>query len=116
MSSTFGSGVKVEPSVSGNGEPQHTIDNLRVVNGFSAAAGIGLTFQDTETPTGTINGTNRTFALAATPVPNTAAGVHVYSDGVRVGTGEYTVSGTALVFGAGSVNIPTEELVVDYRS
>jgi hypothetical protein len=67
-----------------------------------------------EVPSGSIDGNNRAFTLTHSASPNTPQNVAVYSDGIRINPSQYTVSGTALTFIVGSVNIPENDLVVDY--
>jgi len=61
-----------------------------------SSAGANPTFVDLETPSGTINGSNDTFALANTPV---SGSVHLYLNGVlQEATGDYSLSGSTITF------------------
>lgn len=63
-----------------------------------------------ETPSGTINGVNTTFALANTP---TAGTVRIYLRGLRMKlTTDYTISGSTITM----INIPDtgDDLIADY--
>lgn len=83
----------------------------------TASAGVVGTFTGGETPTGIINGTNKVFTLAATPLQGNAV---VILGGVLQNPQvtnnsqpfQYTISGTTLTF----VNAPTTgtSLVVNY--
>lgn len=56
----------------------------------------GATQTRNEVPTGTVNGTNATFTLAATPAANSQ---RIYKNGVRLKAGsgnDYTISGTTI--------------------
>ena len=67
-----------------------------------------------EVPTGTIDGTNTTFTLAATPVDGTE---EVYVDGVQMLRGtDYTITGGAIEFVSGSTPGTGEALWVNYWS
>lgn len=55
-----------------------------------------IDFADSETPSGTIDGSNTTFTLANTP---TTGSVHLYLNGVRLKAGagnDYTISGLTI--------------------
>lgn len=69
-------------------------------------------FISQETPTGSINGSNKAFTLAYTPLPATS--LRVYFNGQRQTlTSDYTLSGDALTL---IVAIPTgTDLKVDYH-
>jgi len=59
--------------------------------------GTGTSFNDAELPSGTINGTNLTFTLAATPNP--AASLALFKNGVLLTQGaDYVLSGATVSF------------------
>lgn len=67
-----------------------------------------------ETPTGTINGTNATFTLAATPVAGTE---EVYVNGVQQNSGagnDYTISTNTITFLAGAIPQSGDVVKVTY--
>lgn len=79
--------------------------------GFSKIAMEGK-FVDDETPSGTVNGTNKVFTIANIPNPPTS--VKVYVGGVRMRvTEDYTLSGKTITF----VSAPetNSKILVDYR-
>lgn len=74
----------------------HTGDALKA---YYRVPGTGTTtqFTDGETPTGTINGTNLTFSLAAPPSPGTS--LRLYKNGVLQQQGaDYTLNNTTISF------------------
>lgn len=84
---------------------------------YRAIAGADLSpaFVDSETPAGTINGTNPTFTIANTPV---AGSVHLYKNGLRQRPGagaDYTISGSTITFTAGNIPAGADTLLADYR-
>lgn len=67
-----------------------------------------------ETPTGTVNGTNATFTLAATPVAGTE---HVYVNGILQNSGagnDYTISGATITFLTGAIPQTGDVVRVSY--
>ena len=108
--SPYGSNVYEQPS--SMGVPQLHIDQPYFNNLPTGTIGSGVNLAESEIPSGTINGTNRTFTLANAPV---SGSIKVFSDGIRINPNQYTVSTTTLTFNAGSVNIPVNTLLVDYR-
>ena len=72
---------------------------------------------DGETPSGTIDGVNATFTLAAPPNPGT--GLKVYLNGLRLAAGagnDYTLSGSTITFGAGMIPQSGDQLLTDYST
>lgn len=63
-----------------------------------AAGGGGANFASSETPSGTINGSNTIFTLAHTPSP--AATLQVFLNGAlqQAGGGDYTLSTATITF------------------
>jgi len=74
-----------------------------------------VSFADQESPTGTIDGTNATFALAHTPNP--AASLTLYRNGLlqKAGGQDYTLSGTAIAFVSGAIPQSGDTLLAWYR-
>lgn len=72
-------------------------------------------FADGETPSGTINGTNLAFTLAAAPTP--AASLRLYKNGMlQQQGGDYTLSGIAITFKSTSTAPQTgDTLAASYR-
>lgn len=67
-----------------------------------------------EAPTGTINGTNPTFTLAATPVTGTE---EVYVNGILQNSGagnDYTIAGATITFLAGAIPQTNDVIRVTY--
>jgi uncharacterized protein YoxC len=77
--------------------------------------GTATTFNDAELPSGTINGTNLTFTLAATPSP--AASLTLYKNGVLLTQGvDYALSGATVTFANTTVAPQVgDSLTVSYR-
>lgn len=77
--------------------------------------GITIVFVDQETPSGTIDGTNTTFTLAA--LPNPASSLHVYRNGLRQKSGmDYNFSGgPSFQFVAVATPQPGDTIIVEYR-
>jgi hypothetical protein len=66
-----------------------------------------------ESPTGTINGTNPTFTLAATPVAGTE---HIYVNGILQNNGgnDYTIATNTITFVAGAIPQTNDVIRVTY--
>jgi len=65
-----------------------------------------------ETPAGALDGTNRDFTLAYTPV----GGVCLYVNGLRMKEGvDYTLSGKTITFTAEATPRPGDILLADYN-
>lgn len=65
-----------------------------------------------ETPSGTINGSNPTFTLAATPV---AGSVRLYRNGLRLkATVNFTISGSTITMLSGNIPETDDWLLADY--
>jgi hypothetical protein len=74
----------------------------------------GVGFVDGETPAGAVNNVNTAFTLAQTPAPT--GSVALYRNGVRVRTGlDYTITGNAITFLAGSIPQTGDLLQCSYR-
>lgn len=91
------------------------LNSVKTSKKFGAAHGGGFTdsnFIDDETPSGTINGTNKIFTLAYTPNPSTSVKVFVNGARMRI-TEDYTLSGSTITF---TTAPPTTSIIlVDYR-
>jgi phage-related tail fiber protein len=80
----------------------------------SASVLLVANFVSNETPSGTINGTNATFTLAATPVAGTE---HVHVNGVLQNSGvgnDYTISTNTITFLAGAIPQTGDVVKVTY--
>lgn len=66
---------------------------------FSCGAILSGTFSDSETPTGSINGSNTTFTLGHTPSP--AGSLSCYENGVqqRAGGADFTLATATITYG-----------------
>ena len=83
----------------------------KIQTGFNYSA-IDLHFIDDETPTGTINGTNKDFTINNTPSPTSS--LKVFRGGARQRiTEDYTLSGKTITFIIAPVD--GEIITVDYR-
>lgn len=79
----------------GNAVPQ-TGDEMEAYYRI-AGTGPAAQFVDGETPTGTVNGTNLAFTLAAAPSP--AASLRLYKNGMLLQQGgDYTLNGSTITF------------------
>jgi outer membrane murein-binding lipoprotein Lpp len=89
------------------------VTNLaNTVNAFSAG-GSNAMFIDSETPSGTVNGTNSVFALAQTP---SSSSLSLYRNGLLQQNGlNFTLAGTAVTFMAGSLPQTNDRLEAYYR-
>jgi hypothetical protein len=75
----------------------------------------GASFADSETPGGTVNGSNDEFTLANTPV---AGSLHLFVNGIRQRPGsgnDYTISGGTITFESGAIPQTNDVLLADYR-
>jgi hypothetical protein len=76
--------------------------------------GSGAVFIDPETPSGTIDGVNRDFLLAA--APNPAASTQVYRNGLLQRQGaDYTLVNNTITFAVGAEPQPGDILLAAYR-
>lgn len=82
---------------------------------WAAAGTLGVSnFVWSETPTGTVNGTNAAFVLANTPTSGT---LRVHVDGVRMnagGSNDYTISAATITFNAGAIPQTGDVILCDY--
>ena len=73
-----------------------------------------INFQDGETPSGTVDGTNAAFALSKAPVP--ASSLVVIRNGIDLTAGrDFTLSGSTVTFLAGAVPKTGDSLKARYR-
>lgn len=78
------------------------------------ALAVALGMVDGETPSGAIDGTNRSFTLAGTPRP--ARSLRVYRNGLLQREGvDYTLHENIVTFAPGSTPVPGDILTVSYR-
>jgi hypothetical protein len=88
-----------------------------IVQAFYRFAGTGqkATFSDAEVPSGTINGTNTIFTLAA--APNPVLSLELYKNGMLLQqNSDYTLSGTTVTFTTAQVTPqPGDSIVAYYR-
>jgi hypothetical protein len=126
-----GTGVSGTPTngqlLIGNGSG-YTIANLSAGTGISITNGAGTislavnsatfiavaNYVVRETPSGTVNGTNATFTLAATPVAGTE---QVYVNGIQQNSGagnDYTISTNTITFLAGAIPQTGDVIKVTY--
>ncbi len=82
---------------------------------YRLSAGDGtLTFIDSESPSGTVNGVNTQFTLSTAPMP--ASSVEVFRNGLLQKLGQdYTVNGQTLTFVVGAAPQPGDTLMASYR-
>ncbi len=95
-----------------------TLTNLSAtVNTLSSAVSNLVpvpTFVDFEMPAGSINGTNPVFTLNAAPSPPSS--LVLSKNGMKlVPGGDYSLSGTSILFSAGAVPQTGDQLVASYR-
>jgi hypothetical protein len=78
------------------------------------AATLSLAFADAETPTGSVDGVNAVFGLAASPMP--ASSLRVYRNGLLQKAGiDYNLSVNTITFMAVSIPTAGDILQVWYR-
>jgi hypothetical protein len=83
-------------------------------DGSLGACGMVVTFVDVETPGGTIDGINTAFTLAQAPAP--AASLLLFRNGLLQRAGvDFSLSGAAVTFLAGSIPQPGDLLQANYR-
>lgn len=79
-----------------------------------SSGGVYPGFSDSETPSGTINGSNAVFTLAFTPSP--AASLELYLNGLRQDAGvDFTLSNNTITFFTASTPEPGDLLLASYR-
>ena len=86
--------------------------NKRLGGGGLSKIHLESKFIDDETPSGTVNGTNKAFTLANTPNPSTSVKVFVNGMRMRI-TEDYTLSGKTITF----ITAPPANSIIlcDYR-
>jgi uncharacterized protein YoxC len=86
-----------------------------IVQAFYRVPGTGQTstFTDAEVPSGTINGTNPTFTIAA--APNPVFSLRLFKNGMLLAqNADYTVSGTTLTFTSAQVTPQVGDSIIAY--
>ena len=95
-----------------------TLSDCIHVDGTSAACGISSStpaFVDAETPSGIVDGSNRSFQLANAPTPLTS--LALYRNGLALQEGiDFTLSGNAINFVTGNAPQPGDVLQAFYRT
>ena len=82
--------------------------------GSGGSSGSGATFSDSEVPSGTVNGSNVTFALANAPSP--AASLELYRNGLLLRQGsDYQISSNTITFFVSAVPQSGDLLLAYYR-
>ena len=101
---------------SSTGEVSAKKDNGTVVSLETPSAGGSFAaFQDAETPSGTINGSNDTFTLAT--APNPATSLVLTKNGIVQESGsDYTLSSATITFLGGAVPQSGDNLLAWYRT
>ena len=85
-----------------------------ILASFRTGTVAGVTFVDSETPTGTANGANAVFTLANAPNPSTS--LTLYRNGLRMQAGgDYSLSGSTITFLAGQLPQAGDTLICSYR-
>ena len=122
--SDFGMVLPVLSSDPGGGDSEEgqvyynsSSDKIRWYNGSAWAdlGGAGHTHVYSEVPSGTINGSNDTFTLAATPASGT---LRLYKNGLRQKAGagnDYTLATATITFLAGNIPQTGDNLLADYN-
>jgi uncharacterized protein YoxC len=83
------------------------------VNSLLAGGGSSV-YLDGQTPSGTLNGTNKVFNLASAPAPSTS--LALYRNGLlQAPTADYTISGSAVTFTTASTPVSSDILQAFYR-
>ena len=101
---------------SSTGEVSAKKDNGTVVSLETPSAGGSFAaFQDAETPSGTINGSNDTFTLATAPNPSSSL-VLTKNGVVQEAGSDYTLSSATITFLAGAVPQSGDNLLAWYRT
>jgi hypothetical protein len=93
-----------------------TLSNCMHVDGTSAPCGASgsVTFVDSETPGGTINGSNASFTLVNTPSPATSLALSLNGLLMQQG-GDYTLAANMITFETASVPQSGDILIASYR-
>ena len=115
LSSTVGS---LSPTVSGLSTSLTNLTNTvtaltATVNSLSGG-NTSSVYVDAQTPTGTLNGTNKVFNLASVPAPSTS--LALYRNGLLQSSGvDYSLSGGVVTFTSASTPLSTDILQAFYR-
>ncbi len=85
------------------------------VKNMPAPSASGVVFVDAELPSGAINGTNATFALAQSPSP--ASSLHLYLNGLEQTSGvDFTMTGNTLTFVSRAIPQGGDAMTAYYRT
>jgi uncharacterized protein YoxC len=92
----------------------NTVTSLSAQVASITAGSTTAVFADSETPSGTMNGNNGTFAFTAAPAP--AASLQLYRNGLQQMSGtDFTLSGSTITFLNTNVPKPTDIVQAFYR-
>lgn len=94
-----------------------TLDSDGLLDPTQIPSSLGHTHVWNATPTGTINGSNATFTLAAPPSP--AGSLLLFKNGMlqRAGSGnDFTLSSSTVTFEAGNVPATGDVLLASYTT
>lgn len=89
--------------------------NCSLTGGVFNCTSTGSTLAwQTETPAGTVNGTNATFTLSFTPAANS---LDLYWNGVRLSSiqGDYTISGATITIASANIPLSGDTLEAKYQ-
>jgi hypothetical protein len=101
-------------SVPGNLSDCVHVDGSSGPCGTAGSGTAGPNFTDAEVPAGLVNGANASFTLSAVPAPTSS--LALYRNGVLQKAGQdYSFSGNAIQFLAGSTPQPGDTLLASYR-
>jgi len=116
-------GISYLPSraavISGTGEIEGAAGSLtdcvRVDGTTGPCGGLSVGFVEGETPSGTIDGVNTSFTLAAAPIP--ASSLRLYRNGVlQAASVDYNLSGSTITFLSASKPFSGDLLRATYRT
>jgi hypothetical protein len=97
VSLTTTSADLIAPFIAGSGIALALSSGQVIIAGSGGGAAASI-FVESETPSGSINGSNVSFTLKNAPAPGT---LQLYRNGVRQGAGgDYTITGNSITFGA----------------
>lgn len=102
-------------TISGNASDcVHVDGSTGSCGGGSGGSSVSVSFIDSETPAGTVNGANATFTLAQTPSPATS--LEVFRNGIlqQVGS-DFSLGGNTVTFLTGAVPQTSDTLLAYYR-
>ncbi len=92
----------------------NSLSNLNAKVNSLTSGTTSASFQDAETPGGTVNGSNANFTLAYTP--GAAASLKLFKNGILQASGtDYTLSAANVTFGSNSIPKTGDVLLAYYR-